>query len=76
MKFYYLLDMIADIVFAIMWILIGILMVSLNWLLSILFAIAAAKALDNFIHHHFLYTEWKDLEKRALHLMEEDKPNE
>ena len=76
MKFYYLLDMIADIVFAIMWILIGILMVSLNWLLSLLFASAAATALNNFTHHHFLYTEWKDLEKRTLHLMEEDSPDE
>ena len=64
MKFYYLLDMIADIIFAIMWILISILILSLNWLLSLLFAIAAAKALDNFTHHHFLYTEWKNLEKK------------
>ena len=76
MKIYYLLDMIADIVFAIMWILISIFMLSLNCLLSFLFVVAAATALDNFTHHHFLYTEWKDLEKSPLHLMEEDNPDE
>jgi hypothetical protein len=51
-------------------------MLSLNCLLSFLFVVAAAIALDNFTHHHFLYTEWKDLEKSPLHLMEEDNPDE
>ena len=75
MKIYYLLDMIADIIFAIMWILIGIFMLPLNCLLSFLFAIAAAIALDNFCHHHFLYIEWKNLEKDESRLMEDDTPD-